>query len=41
MRWTALPPNTPNQFWQTDFTCLKDTGWGWFCVFPILDGFSR
>ena len=27
--------------WQTDFTCFKIIGWGWYCQSTIPDDFSR
>lgn len=35
------PTTAVNQLWQTDFTYLKVTGWGWHFLSTIMDDYSR
>ena len=35
------PTRRVHELWQTDFTYLKVTGWGWYYLGSILDDYSR
>lgn len=35
------PTRRVHQLWQTDFTYLRVTGWGWYYLGTVLDDYSR
>lgn len=35
------PPRRVHELWQTDFTYLRVTGWGWYYLGTVLDDYSR